>query len=58
MARFNEALETAKFKGLETFMFDGEQYITDPKKPINQPAKQEEVKNEIDTDYMEKYNLQ
>ena len=54
MERFKLALESAKEKGLKTFMFDGEQYRTIP----NVDQVQDQIEYRTEVDYMKKYNIQ
>lgn len=48
MQRFETAVQAAKESGEPTFMFDGEQYKTDPNKIVNQVQIQKTNKSEVD----------
>ena len=48
MQRFETAMQAAKENGEPTFMFDGEQYKTDPNKMVNQVQIQKTNKSETD----------
>ena len=48
MQRFETAMQKAKENGEPTFMFDGEQYKTEPNKMVNQVQIQKTNKSETD----------